>query len=306
MQQINKKTEKRLKLICSVTKKIYSWILGMEKIFEKVKHITWNIIKIVVVILMIFSVPFILPSVLKLLIKIKWFDNIQEFLNYFSIFTNKYVIIYIGIGILLFIVGFGKIGEILQQITDRIRKVDVDFDRKKLSAEMEVKESIESKKISEEIQKKNNSSDLRNNIVKEIKKQQGLGQLAIDEINRKICIECDIDKLEEENDKIRSFAAYNMINKETKILLSTIYDKQYIGKEEFKKCIIEGYARRNKNNANLNTKNLNKIANNKYETIYNGLKFLNIIEPSEYDDIIKLTRNGKKFVKEYIKEKEGI
>lgn len=97
-----------------------------------------------------------------------------------------------------------------------------------------------------------------------------------------------------------------MINKETKILLSTIYDKQYIGKEEFKKCIIEGYARRNKNNANLNTKNLNKIANNKYETIYNGLKFLNIIEPSEYDDIIKLTRNGKKFVKEYIKEKEGI
>lgn len=154
MQQINKKTEKRLKLICSVTKKIYSWILGMEKIFEKVKHITWNIIKIVVVILMIFSVPFILPSVLKLLIKIKWFDNIQEFLNYFSIFTNKYVIIYIGIGILLFIVGFGKIGEILQQITDRIRKVDVDFDRKKLSAEMEVKESIESKKFQKKFRKR--------------------------------------------------------------------------------------------------------------------------------------------------------
>ena len=45
---------------------------------------------------------------------------------------------------------------------------------------------------------------------------------------------------------------------------------------------------------------------NKYETILNGLKFLNIIVPSENDNELQLTSDGKKFVEEYIEDKGEI
>lgn len=49
--------------------------------------------------------------------------------------------------------------------------------------------------------------------------------------------------------------------------------------------------------------NINKEAG---ETIFNGLKFLNIIEPSENNSEIMLTNEGKKFVEEYIEDEEGL
>ena len=74
--------------------------------------------------------------------------------------------------------------------------------------------------------------------------------------------------------------------------------------DKFKKIIIDGYKKRNQKNIKFKRKDINKIADSKYETIYNGLKFLNIIEPSENDSEIKLTAAGKKFVKKYIEKGE--
>lgn len=313
MQQINKKLEKRLKLISSITKKIYSWMLSMGEIFNKIKHITWNILKIVVVILMIFSIPFILPSILKLLIKIKWFDNRQEFLNYFNVFTNKYVIIYLAIGILLFLGSFGNLSDNIKEILKKIKEMNLEIGSNKASIKFEeekekiLEESKKAKEVAESMRKVDNPKENQKNILEELKVINNPQTMLKDVYNKKIfCNDCDSNRLKEENDKFRSFAAYNIINQEAKTLLHIIYDQNYIEAEKFKNSIINGYKKRNKNKIKFSHKDINKLANNKYQTIYNGLKFLNIIEPSEYDDLIKLTSDGKKFVEEYIESEERV
>lgn len=298
MQQINKKLEKRLKLICSITKKIYSWILGMGEIFNKVKHITWNIIKIVVVILMIFSVPFILPSILKLLIKIKWFNNIQEFLNYFNIFTNKYVIIYLGIGILLFLGNFGNLSKNAKEILNKIKEMNLEIGSNKASfkfeAEKALEESKKEKEIANSLEVIDKPEENQKSILEELKEINNR-QTKLEAFNTKttFCSDCDFNRIKEENYKFRNFAAYNILNQEAKTLLHIMYNEKYIEADRFKKDIIKGYKKRNKNNIKFSNKDINKIANNKYDTIFNGLKFLNIIEPSEKDTEIILTPEGK-------------
>ena len=75
---------------------------------------------------------------------------------------------------------------------------------------------------------------------------------------------------------------------------------------EFKNILITNFKNRNKKNKNLSNVQKNEYANNKYETIKNGLQFLNIIEISDDNKTITLTSYGKTFVKEYIeKEVEG-
>ena len=97
-----------------------------------------------------------------------------------------------------------------------------------------------------------------------------------------------------------------MINAEAKSLLHIIYNEKYIEKDKFKSRIIQGYKKRNKKNIKFSKKEINKIARNKYDTIYDGLKFLNIIEPSEDDKIVKLTEKGRNFVEKYIEKKEVV
>ena len=118
------------------------------------------------------------------------------------------------------------------------------------------------------------------------------------------CEKCNKKDIEKENDNLRFFAAYNLINMETKGILHSIYNENFMETEKFKKIIIDGYKKRNQRNIKFKRKDINKIADNKYETIYDGLKFLNIIEPSENDSEIKLTATGKKFVEKYIEKGE--
>ena len=97
-----------------------------------------------------------------------------------------------------------------------------------------------------------------------------------------------------------------MINTEAKSLLHIIYNEKYIDTDKFKSRIIQGYKKRNKKNVKFAKKEIDKIARNKYDAIFDGLKFLNIIEPSEDDKTIKLTQDGKKFVEKYIEKKEVV
>lgn len=111
--------------------------------------------------------------------------------------------------------------------------------------------------------------------------------------------------LKNENSDLRFFAAYNIINADVKSLLHIIYNEKFIEMDKFKSKIIQGFKSRNKNNIKMNRKTMNKYAKNKYDTIYKGLKFLNIIEPSEDDKEIRLTKEGKEFVKKYIEKEVG-
>ena len=124
--------------------------------------------------------------------------------------------------------------------------------------------------------------------------------------DKKKCIDCNKSEIQEENIKLRNFATFNMLNKEARELLHIIYCEKYISINQFRSRIIQGYKKRNKRNVKIAKKDIDKIAKNKYNTIYDGLKFLNVIEPSEDDETIKLTQEGKKFVEKYIEKKEVV
>lgn len=131
MQQLSKKQERTLKFICSVTKKIYRFIQYMGEMIKNIFRIIYNIFRALGIILIIFSFPFILPLILKLLIKIKCFTDLEDFQKYFNIFENKYVIMWLGIGILLFLGSFGKMAEKLKDITQKISELRFEFGEKK-------------------------------------------------------------------------------------------------------------------------------------------------------------------------------
>ena len=92
------------------------------------------------------------------------------------------------------------------------------------------------------------------------------------------------------------------------ILIQKISNLVETGEDKisYKKAIEKINKKRNKKNIKLARQDINKIAQNKYDTIYDGLKFLNIIEPSEDDTIIKLTKEGKEFVEKYIEKEEEV
>ena len=63
-----------------------------------------TILKIAAIILVVFSLPFIIPIFFKLLIHLKVFDNINEIKDIINVFNNKYTLIYISIGIIVIII----------------------------------------------------------------------------------------------------------------------------------------------------------------------------------------------------------
>lgn len=262
-----------------------------------------SILKMIITMILIFITPFILPLFFKMFLNLKWFESIEEFTNVTKLFYSAYPVIYIIITLALMLWFFHK----WTDIKDFFNSRDWTFGygdkiiSAKIKAEEVIKESDNKKEFVSNM-KQNNKTINSDSIIDEIKTQLGMAKIS----NKKdVCQECKKDELEKENNKLRYFAAYNMINIETKSLLHIIYNEKYVNIEKFKSQIIQGYKRRNKKNVKFTGKELSKIANNKYETIYEGLKFLNIIEPSEDDKIVKLTREGKEFVKEYI-EKEVV
>ena len=326
MQQLNEQQKKIIKTIATVLKNIYHIIIliinFIKFLYKKIKMVCKRGTKLIVyffiklllilekfiIIILTLSIPIILPIILKILINLRLFDNIDEFSEYLSIFLNNYIIIFILIGIALFI---GFYTNEIKNFFKSIKKIYLKSGEKEASFEREILEkSKEEKEFTKELNegKREDAIEIQKNIIKEIRKIKTSDeneQLTIAGYPINKCKDCNIKEIEEENNKLRNFATYNIINKETRTLLEEIYDEKYITSKKFKKIIVEGYKRRNRKNIKLSNKNIDKIANNKFESIYNGLKFLNIIEPSENDEIIRLTQKGIDFVKKYIDKKEG-
>ena len=264
------------------------------------------ILKMILTILIIFSIPFVLPLMFKILVKIGAFINIDELKNIMDAFNNIYTFIYIGIGITVLFGFFHGWDNFKTTIKGLLRglKGSFEIEGKKFSfetAKEEIEDSDAQKDFIKKLNQENKSLDSENTM-EEIKEKLGI----IPKQKNKECTECNKNELQEENIKLRNFAAYNMLNKEARSLLHVIYNEKYIESDTFKSRIIQGYKKRNKKNIKIAKKDINKIAQNKYDAIYEGLKFLNIIEPSEDDKTIKLTKEGKKFVEKYIEKKEVV
>lgn len=261
------------------------------------------ILKMLIVLLIIFIIPFILPIILKIFLKLNLFQGIGEFQSIVNVFNNIYTLIYIvlGIGILLW---FFHKWDTIKEMIKNFNSFTLAVGDKKISAQRIVKEEMEDidqqKEFINKMYQESNSDS--GNVMSEVKERLGI----IKTSKTLKCKECNKTELEEENSKLRYFATYNMINTEAKSILHTIYNEKYIDANEFKSRIIQGYKRRNRKNVKFTRKEINKIAKNKYDTILNGLKFLNIIEPSEDDKIIRLTADGKKFVEKYIEREEVV
>ena len=115
----------------------------------------------------------------------------------------------------------------------------------------------------------------------------------------------NIDALQNENNNLRFYSAYNIINRKTKELLNVIYCNKSMQLTLFKNELIYSFKNRNRKNKNLTKYQINEYANNKYETIKGGLQYLNIIEITDDDETITLTPYGKKFVEKYIEKEVG-
>ncbi len=257
-----------------------------------------SILKMIITISLVSITPFLLPLLLKLFLSWKLFEDVEEFTNIIKLFYNVYPIIYIIITLCLMLWFFHKWEDIKNFFSNR----DLSFGFKSGTISAKIKENV--------IQESTNKKDFVNtikenktlnvsNIQEEAKNKLGLAQAELEK-NKQLCSECNKKALEEENSKLRNFAAYNIIDFETEEMLHIIYNENYINTSDFKRKIVQGYKSRYIRNTKFSNTDLNKIANNKYETVLEGLRFLNIIEPSEDDKIIKLTNEGKKFVEKYI------
>lgn len=237
--------------------------------------------------------PFALPLLNKLLIHWKLFESIEDLQENIKVFSNMYTVICIIIAVLLllwFFYDWKDIKKIIQQIKS-FKLKDLEFSKE--NVEVAIKENEEKTKIIKELKKDNKDNSKDSEESKKAIKEQLFSQKNNSNI-------CDNSNLISENKNLKYYSAYNIINIETKSLLHKIYNEKYIETDNFKKQIIEGYTRRNKHNIKFSKKDINKIAESKYHTIYEGLLFLNIIEPSEDDKEIRLTNEGKEFVEKYI------
>ncbi|MCI7443336.1 MAG: hypothetical protein MSA89_09695 [Clostridium sp.] len=257
------------------------------------KKTIFFVLKMIGTIVSLFIAPFIFPLLAKLFIYWKWFENIEDLQNTIKVFSNMYTLISIIIMVLILLWFFHDWKDV-KKIFQGIRSFKLkDFEISKESAENVIKENEEKTKIIKELKEdnKNNSADSEES--KKAIKEQLFSQKKNNDI-------CDNSNLVNENKRLKYYSAYNIINVETKGLLHKIYNEKYIETEEFKKQIIDGYTRRNKHNIKFSKKDINKVATSKYNTIYEGLLYLNIIEPSEDDKEIRLTNEGKEFVEKYI------
>ena len=66
------------------------------------------VLKTIVTILVVFSVPFIIPLFFKILLNWGIFNNLEEIKEIIDVFNNKYTLIYIGTGIILIAIYFHK------------------------------------------------------------------------------------------------------------------------------------------------------------------------------------------------------
>lgn len=259
----------------------------MKKIFLK-------FLKIILSLIIIISVPFIYPLVSRFFIHINLFTSVEELKNYFSIFWNWFFIILVIIAVIIAYVLIYNKDKLIRWLENRdfIFNVKGAGIESKLRGYEMVSESAKKKNILNELNDETNGDKITLQDVKNELKNKSSKK--VDEIV----------SLKKENDNLRFYSAYNIINKKAKELLHTIYCEKSIDLSTFKNGLIYSFKNRNKRNKNLTKSQINEYANNKYETIKEGLQYLNIIEISD-DDKITLTKYGKEFVEKYIENEVG-
>lgn len=263
-----------------------------------------KIVKIILCIIVIFSIPFILPLLARLFIFFKFFEGIEEFKKYIEVFFNVYVIIYMTIVMVIVIVFMCSKEKIVdffkdKEIKAKYKDAEISFKNNDI-----IEESSKRKDFIDEISREQEYNYI--DIFSEMKKELGIVKEKNKNDKKQQNIDIDNIKkinlsLKEENNNLRYYAAYNIINKKTKQLLHCIYCENYMEASKFKKALKNSYKNRNKNNTNISKKNLDKYAQNKYETILKGLEYLNILEVGDDQSLI-LTEQGKEFVEKYIEE----
>ena len=248
--------------------------------------------KIIIFILAIICIPFIFPLLTRFLIHTHLFIDIYEFEKYLNVFLNPNFLILIGIIIVSILVFTGNKERLMNWLENRdilLKHRDTEANFKK--SEM-VDESAKKKNIINELNVETNEDK---SILLEVKKELK------NKTNSKVD---ESESLKKENDNLRFYSAYNIMNKKAKELLHTIYCEKSIDLSTFRNGLIYSFKNRNKRNKNLTKSQINEYANNKYETIKEGLQYLNIIEISD-DDKITLTKHGKEFVEKYIENEVG-
>lgn len=177
-----------------------------------------SILKIIPTFLLIFLTPFILPLLLKFFLWKEWFKDIEEFEKIIRMFYSIYPLLYVSITAILLLWFFHKWDNIKNFFINRDLSFKVGNNE---ITSKKVQEVIEKNEISKKIIQEN-IKDLDNTeIINEAKKEFGLVS------NTKTtvcdCEKCNKKDIEKENDNLRFFAAYNLINMETKGILHSIY-----------------------------------------------------------------------------------
>lgn len=259
------------------------------------KKLLFKFLKIMLCLSIIIIFPFVYPLLSRFFVHIHLFTSVDDLKNYFSVFCNIFFVIFVIIACFtsyLLICDKDKLIKWLEKRDFKFNVRDAAFESKLAEKEM-IEESAKKKNILEEFN--DESDDTYKSTLLEVKRE-------LKKQSTKNTSELDL--LKKENDNLRFYSAYNIINKKAKELLHTIYCEKSIDLSTFKNGLIYSFKNRNKRNKNLTKSQINEYANNKYETIKEGLQYLNIIEISD-DDKITLTKYGKEFVEKYIENEVG-
>lgn len=245
----------------------------------------------IVMAMFILFAPFIYPILTMFLIKLEIFESVNQLEQIIKLFSNFYMIFICIIIILILVFEFGN-GKILRDI---ISKIKVRYQKGDSSVEFtstleDKKEKFddseefneESKTIKKELQEKFKFSNEKTNIKFETDEKKIL-------LNKNTELEMDIRNM-------RFFSAYNILDVHTKQILKNIKETGKIEKEVFKRKLLKYYK------SKYYKKNKSKVyAQNITEEVIFDLIYLDIIEYSEDDKYILLTKNGIQFVEKYLK-----
>lgn len=224
--------------------------------------------------------PFIYPIWGNCLISLNIIESVEQIQRYNDIF--KYFNIALMIMVFILLIYNSKIS--VSDIIDKIAS-NFDFSYKKGDSEIQIKHA-------EAIVKENFSKKAKE-VKEEAREELINGETKSQNIN---CKECKIEEVIAERESLRYFSAYQVTNKFSREILTHIKNNDKIQVEMFYDDIKEYYEKTIKNMGKSRKQDF--IERKINELLYN-LRYLNIIEYTEDDTYIILTKNGEEFVKGY-------
>ena len=226
--------------------------------------------------------PFIYAIIGNILIHVGWISDLEQIKEYIGIFGPYNV--YLMVVIIVFLKHyFGiSISEIIEKVT-----TNVDLSIKRGESEVQIHMPIGTEKDISQIAKES----------KEIAREEILEEKKVENIK---CDECELTNVLEERESLRYFSAYQVTNQFSRELLKKIIDNDKIELDIFVQNLEEYYK---KTIRNMGKRRKEDFIEKKINEILYDLRYLDIIEYTEDDKYIILTKNGIEFVKGYM---EGV